>query len=151
MTKKVRVLLHKDVRGTGKRGDVVNVSAGFAAHALVPRGDAAYADARALRDAQNAKERDEAQKEKEKLKNDELFKRLNGVRVIIKAKANNKGMLYGSVTRSMLARALGKQHLPVAEDSLDMPQAITTCGKHRVTVRMGNARSADLTVDVQPA
>lgn len=147
--KKVRVLLLQDVRGTGKRGDVAEVSAGFAAHALLPRGEAVYTDARVIRDAQMEKDRIDAQKEKAMLKRNELLKIIDKAVVTLKAKANEKGILYGSITRPMLAQALAKQHLPVAEDSIDLPQAITTCGKHHVTVRIDTVRSAALTVDVQ--
>lgn len=151
MTKKVRLLLLRDVRGSGKRGAIVAVAAGYAEHALLPRGDAVYADAGVLRVTQQTREQEKLREEKQKESKRNLAQRLTAARVIITARANEKGVLYGSVTSQMIARALNDQGITVAERSIGIPRTISACGEHRVTVRLDSTFRAAVKIIVRPA
>ncbi len=106
----MKVVLLKDVKGQGKKDQIVNVSDGYARNYLLPRGLAIEADAKAMNEIKN-KEASKAHKvEMEKKAANELKERLSSVVVKIKSNAGADGKLYGSVTTSDIAEELKKQH-----------------------------------------
>lgn len=106
----MKVVLLKDVKGQGKKDQVVNVSDGYARNYLLPKGLAVEADAKAMNDIKN-KEAAKAHKiETEKAAANEIKNRLSETVVKIKGKAGTDGKLYGSVTTSEIADELKKQH-----------------------------------------
>lgn len=106
----MKVVLLKDVKGQGKKDQIVNVSDGYARNYLLPKGLAVEADAKAMNDIKN-KEAAKAHKiEMEKAAAGEIKSRLSEVVVKIKGKAGADAKLYGSVTTSEIADELKKQH-----------------------------------------
>ncbi len=128
----------RDVRGTGKSGDVLNVAAGFAAHALIPRGDAVHANAEILHKVlQQSDRKKEVQKKHEETERT-LVHRLQAMSVVISAKANERGVLYGSVSRDMIAKAIREKGIPIEERTIVTEEAITACGEYQCTVETVN-------------
>lgn len=106
----MKVILLKDVKGQGKKDQVVNVSDGYARNFLLPKGLAVEADAKAMNEIKN-KEASKAHKiELEKAAANEVKEKLTSAVVKIKGKAGADGRLYGSVTSSDIADELKKQH-----------------------------------------
>lgn len=143
------VILLKDVKGTGKAGEVVKVSDGYARNMLLPKGLAKEATDGNVRNLEKQKaiaaEKLEAQKEAAKKHAEELSK----VTVVIKTKGGENGKLFGSITSKDIAAALEKQEgIKVDKKKIDLPNPIKQTGDTEVTVKLFPEVSAKLKVTV---
>lgn len=105
----MKVILKADVKGKGKKGELVNVSDGYARNFLFPRGLAAEADAQAMNELKNKEEAARFHAAEEKKEAQAAADALNGKSVKIVAKAGQNGRLFGSVTTKEVAEALKAQ------------------------------------------
>jgi large subunit ribosomal protein L9 len=145
----MNVILRSDVKGLGKRGDVVSVSDGHARNFLLPRGlaigasEGAVAQAAAMRKARDNKER--ASREAAQ----EVASRLGSATVSVTAKAGNEGRLFGSVTTTDLAKAIAAQTgIEVDKRDIEIEAPIRTVGRHSVSVRLFHDVSSTVSIDV---
>ena len=105
----MKVVLLADVKGSGKKGELVNVSDGYARNFLLPRGLAKEANAQAMNELKNAQAAAEHRVQVEKEKAGEAKAKLDGKSVKVTAKAGQGGKLFGSVTSKEIAEAIGQQ------------------------------------------
>ena len=105
----MKVILKEDVKGQGKKGQLVNVSDGYARNFLLPRGLAMEADAQAMNDLKNKEEAARHHAAMEKQNAEEAAKALKGKTVKLTAKAGSAGRLFGSVTTKEVAEGLKAQ------------------------------------------
>jgi large subunit ribosomal protein L9 len=130
----MNVILRSDVKGLGKRGDVVSVSDGH---------DGAVAQAAAMRKARDNKER--ASREAAL----QVASRLGAATVSISAKAGNEGRLFGSVTSTEVAKAIAAQTgIEVDKRDIDIDTPIRTVGRHAVSVRLFHDVTSTVSIDV---
>ena len=132
----MKVILLQDVKGQGKKGQLINVSDGYARNFLFPRKLAAEATA----DAMNTKKlQDEAaarRVEQEKQAARELQKKLQEIREI-KAKAGTGGRLFGSVTTKEISEELMRQHgIDIPKAKLQLDEAIKSFGTFEVKAKL---------------
>ena len=106
----MRVILLADVKGQGKKDQIVEVSDGYARNFLFPKKLAVEADAKAMSDAKNKEDARLFKIEQDKAAARELAAKLEAVTVKIKASAGADGRLYGSITTSDIAAEMKKQH-----------------------------------------
>ena len=106
----MKVILQQDVKGQGKKGEVVNVSDGYARNFLFPQNLAAPADASAINAAKIQKSAAAHRKFEEGLKAREQAKELDGKVVTIQVRVGDNGRLFGAVTGKEVAAALEEQH-----------------------------------------
>ena len=105
----MKVMLLQDVKGQGKKDQIVNVSDGYARNFLFPRKLAVEADAKAMADAKNKEAAKQFKIEQDKAAARDVAARLEAVQVKIKATAGADGRLYGSITTADVADALKEQ------------------------------------------
>ena len=105
----MKVMLLQDVKGQGKKDQIVNVSDGYARNFLFPRKLAVEADAKAMADAKNKEAAKQFKIEHDKAAARDVAARLEAVQVKIKATAGADGRLYGSITTADVADALKEQ------------------------------------------
>ena len=105
----MKVILNQDVKGQGKKGDLINVSDGYARNFLLPKNLAKEATKENLNVMQGQKESQEYRKQKELEEAQELQKKIAELTVNIKAKAGENGKLFGSVTSKEIAEELKMQ------------------------------------------
>lgn len=147
----MRVLLRSDVDGVGRRGDIVEVSGGFARNYLVPTGRAVdappgvaiqAASMRRARDLRDAKDRDSATA---------VAQILGAKPVVVTARAGAEGRLFGSVTSTDLAEAIQVQTGAVVDRRrIALSEPIRSIGTHTVTVRLHSDVDAEVVVEVTP-
>ena len=145
----MKVILRTDIKGVGKRGDVVSVADGHARNFLLPQGHAiaasegAVAQAAAMRKARDAKER--ASREAAL----EVAGRLGSATIAVTAKAGNEGRLFGSVTAPDVAKAIKDQTgIEVDKRDIEIDTPIRTVGRHSVVVTLFHDVTSTVAVDV---
>lgn len=149
---KMKVVLVKDVKSQGKKGDVINVSDGYARNFLLPRGLAKEASTGALNDLKGQKEAAEFHHNNEVAAAKETAAKIEGVTVSLTAKAGENGKLFGSVTASDVAEALKMQHHVVIEKKkFSLPDGIKHTGITEVEVKVYPSITAKIKVNVTAA
>ncbi len=144
----MKVILQQDVRGQGKKGQLVEVSDGYARNYLLPRKLALPATAD---NVNTMKLQDKAKKEqqaREKAAAQDLAGRLKDCPVKITAKAGSAGKLFGSVTTKEISGALKEQYGFDISKSQLQAAPIRAYGTYTVKCKLGYEISATVTVEV---
>ncbi len=145
----MKVILQQDVKGQGKKGDIVNVSDGYARNFLLPRGQAIEANKKNLARLKEQKAVEQKRKQQEQEEFSELAKRLSGKAVTIKAKAGDQDKLFGSVTSKEIAEQLKEQfNIEIDKKKINLPEPIKHLGTFTVEVKLYPGISAQLQVNV---
>lgn len=133
----MKVILTQDVKAQGKKGQLINVSDGYARNFLLPKGLAIEADAGAMNDLKNKESSRLHKIEEEKKAAREIATKLEGVSVKLQSKAGVDGRLYGSVTSLEIAEQLEKQHgIKVDKRKIQLNEPLKTFGVHSVPVKL---------------
>ncbi len=133
----MKVLLLADVKGKGKKDQIINVSDGYARNFLFPKKLAVEADAKAMSDAKNKEDARLFKIEQDKAAARELAAKLEAVTVKIKASAGADGRLYGSITTSDVAAELKKQHgIDIDRRKISTDGAIKAFGSYTLDVKL---------------
>lgn len=133
----MKVMLLQDVKGKGKKDQIVNVSDGYARNFLFPKKLAIEADAKAMADAKNKEQARLYKIETEKAAAREVAQKLEAVVVKIKATAGADGRLYGGVTTADIAEELKKQHsIEVDKRKIVSDGAIKAHGTYTLDVKL---------------
>lgn len=145
----MKVILLKDVKGKGKKGDVVKVSDGYARNMLLPRGLAKEATQGNLKNLENRKAEEKRLYEEELAAARKLAEMLKKKTVILKTKAGEKGKLFGSITTQDIATALQEQEgMKVDKKKISMDAPIKQIGRYKVKAKLHTEVAATITVDV---
>ena len=145
----MKVILQQDVKGHGKKGDIVNVSDGYARNFLFPRKLAAEATEANLHTRNVAEQKALRQKEKEVAGAKEIAEKLQSLTVSIKAKAGDAGRLFGAVTGKEIVDALAQQHkITIEKNKIVQTEPIKTLGSYEVKVKLGNEVSGVIKLEV---
>ena len=143
------VILNRDVKGTGKAGDVVKVSDGYARNMLLPKGYATEATQGNIRSLEKQKELLAQKKAEEKAAAQELGAELEKIKVVIKTKSGEGGRLFGSITSKDIADAVKEQSaLVVDKKKIQLKNPIKNIGSFDVTVKLYPEVSCKLSVQV---
>jgi len=144
------VILQTDVKGQGKKGELINVSDGYARNYLFPRKLAAEATAPALAEYERSEKAKAAKLEKEKADAAEMARTLKGGGVTLTAKGGEGGRLFGSVTNTEVAEALNKQFgLDIDRRDVQLAETIKQQGTYTAKVKLGHGISAEINVTVK--
>ena len=148
----MKVILSKDVQGTGKAGEVKDVADGYARNYLIPRKLAIPATGGALKNVEQKRASEQKKAANEEAAARALADRLTSAPVVLTAKVGDQGRLYGSITSGDIADQLSA-HLgqPIDKRKIELDEPIRQLGTFEVTIRLHRAVSAAVKVDVQPA
>jgi len=105
----MKVILKADVKGQGKKGDLINASDGYAKNFLLPKGLAIVADKSAINELEGKKSAAQFHKNQEEMRAKELAEKLEGKKVTFKAKSGDNGKLFGSITAQDVADEIKTQ------------------------------------------
>lgn len=146
----MKVLLIKDVKSLGKKGEVKEVKDGYGKNFLIGKGFARAATPEILE--QHAQEElivaENLEKEVNALK--DIAKKLDKCEIIITKKLGQNGHLFGSVTKDEVAVALKEQHgIEIDKKHINEKSAIKTIGEHDLDFKLGHGLHATLHVDIQ--
>ncbi|GAB6933792.1 50S ribosomal protein L9 [Calditerricola satsumensis] len=144
----MKVIFLKDVKGQGKKGEVKNVSDGYARNYLIPRGLAVEATEGNLKTLEAQKRSEAKRKAQELAEAKALAEKLEKTTVTIAAKAGEGGRLFGAVTSKQIAEALAKQNLAVDKKKILLDEPIRALGTWRVPVKLHPDVTVHLAVTV---
>ena len=147
----MKVILLQDVKGQGKKGQLIEVSDGYARNFMLPRKLAIEATA----DAMNTKKmNDKATAERiarEKAEALDTANKLRAMTLTVKAKGGGAGRLFGAVTNQEIANALEKAGVKLDKRKIVIADTIKNVGTYTVTCKLGYEISAPLTVKIVEA
>ncbi len=145
----MKVILLKDIKGTGKKDQIIEASDGFARNFLFPKGLAREASATNLNAIENAKAAQKHREDVERAKAEEIRKALSGKAIKIVARGAEGGRLYGSVTAQEIADELFKQYgVKVEKRRIDVAN-IRNAGDFTVSVWLYAGITAEMTAKVE--
>jgi len=145
----MKVVLLSDIKGTGKKGELVNVSDGYARNFLFPRKLAKEADAQALTELRNAEQSRLHKIAVETAQAEENKKKLEGQILNMTAKAGQGGRLFGSVTSKEIANEIKQRYgLDVDKRKIVLDSDIKAFGTYNCEVKLYTGISAKVIVEV---
>ena len=145
----MKVILLKDIKGTGKKDQIIEASDGYARNFLFPKGLAREANATNLNAIENAKSAQKHREDVERAKAEEIRKEISGKVIRIAARGAEGGKLYGSVTAQEIADALNKQYgVKVEKRKIDVAN-IRNAGDFTVNVWLYAGITAEMTAKVE--
>jgi len=145
----MRIVLHTSVPGLGNRGDLVEVSDGYARNSLIPKGLAQQASAGVEAQAQAMQRSWQLRNAKEREASEEIAKALVSTPVEIVARAGSEGKLFGSVTSADIATAVQEQRgVELDRKMIELDESIRTVGTHMVNVKPHSDVQFPITVNV---
>lgn len=143
----MKVIFTADVRGQGKKGELKDVSDGFARNYLLPRKLATEATADNINALKLKEKAKAAQMAKEKAQAEEYAKKLGEVQVIVRAKAGANGRLFGSVTSQEISDALKEQFgMDIEKNRIVQADPIKAFGAYTVKAKLGYEISGNINV-----
>lgn len=147
----MKVILIKDVKGSGKAGTVLEVADGYARNFLLAKGYALEATAKNINDLEGKKAAEKHRMDVARDNAQAAAQVLDGKSLVIKAKAGQGGKLFGSVTAATLCDLIGSQYgVDIDKKKLVLNQDIKSYGDYEFEVKMTQGISARMTVKVEP-
>jgi len=145
----MKVVLKEDVKGLGKKGEIVSVSDGYARNFLFAKKLAAVADSKAENELKNMQSAKQYKEDMELLAAKQLSEKLKSLEVKLVLSSGTDGRLYGSVTTNHIADAFKEQHgVEIDRRKIVLPDAIKQYGTYTVKYKAHKSVSADLKVTV---
>ena len=143
----MKVILQQDVRGQGKKGQLIEASDGYARNFLIPRKLAVAATAENINTMKQQEKAKLAQEAAERAAALALAEQLKGCTVKIAAKAGTGGRLFGSVTSKEVSDALKAQHgIDIAKAKIVLPDPIKAFGGYQLKCKLGYEISGTIQV-----
>ena len=146
----MKVILKADVKGSGKKGDILEVSDGYARNFLLKKGLADIATATGINDISQRKKADAYHKAENEKSLRELAKQVNGKEVTVSIRAGENGKVFGSVTTGQIAAALEELGYDIDKKKIVLKDAIKTLGAFDAEIRLMEGVSAKIVVNVIP-
>ncbi|MBQ5889986.1 MAG: 50S ribosomal protein L9 [Clostridia bacterium] len=144
----MKVILTADVKGKGKKGEMVTVSDGYARNFLFPRNLAINADAQAMTELKNREESKAFHIAEDKKAAQAICDKINKQTVTIKAKAGASGKLYGAITSKEIADEIKKQFAVDVDKRKISVNDIKAAGEYSADVKLYNGIVAQITISV---
>ena len=147
----MKVILLQDVKGKGKKGQMIEVSDGYARNFMLPKKLAIEATPDAIN---TMKMNDKATQERiarEKAEALETSKMLRAMTLVVKAKGGGAGRLFGAVTNAEIAAALEKQGIKLDKRKIVLNETIKNVGTYTATCKLGYEITAPLSVKIVEA
>ena len=148
----MKVILTQDVRGQGKRGQMIEVSDGYARNFLLPRKLAQEATADNINTMRMNDKATQERQAKERAEALELRNRMKDMTVVVTAKGGGAGRLFGSVTNTEVSEALAKQAgVQLDKRKIILDEPIKSVGVYTVKCKLGYEINAEHKIEVKEA
>jgi len=146
----MKVLLCEDIQKLGWLGDIVEVNTGYARNYLLPQGLAKVATEGNIRALAKEKAKRAEHRLQQRRRMEKAVEAVNGAEAVLAARANEQGVLFGSITEALIGANLRAQGFEVADEVVKLPEHIKQLGTHNVTLRFAEDLTATVKVVVVP-
>ena len=145
----MKVILLTDIKGVGKKDEIINAADGYARNYLLPKKLAVEANTENMTKLNNKKEAASFRKDVEKQNAEELAKKLKGIMLKIKVKAGENGKIFGGVTSKEISENLKSQYNYIIDKKkIDLKENIKTLGEFNVSIKLYEGVVASLKIQV---
>ena len=145
----MKVILKADIKGVGKKDEVINASDGYARNFLFPKNLAVEANAENMSKLKAQKDSNQFKRNTEKEEAKKLAEKLTKIMTRIEVKAGENGKIFGGVSAKEIAESLEKQHgIKINKKKMDLKETIKTLGIHTVDVKLFEGVYGKIKVDV---
>jgi len=145
----MKVILKQDVENLGRKGDIVNVKAGYGRNYLIPRKMALEVTSSNLRMVEMERRALKKKLEKERLSYQELVQKLNALSLTFSRKAGEKDLIFGSVSVGDIREALTERGFDIEKRKIILEEPIKRLGNYVVPVRVSPDDRAELKIEVR--
>lgn len=148
----MKVILLKDIKGTGKKDQILEVSDGFGRNYLLPRKLAVEATSEALNSIEKSKSAAKHREDVKKNDAETAARELKGKTVTVKVRAGDNGRLYGSITTQEIADALKAQHgVELDKRKIELDEKVASVGQTTITLKMYAGVSTKMNLVIEAA
>ena len=144
----MKVILLKDVKGSGKAGDIIEAKQGYAQNYLIKNGLAKAADTAALNENKAQKAAMEFHRQEQLKENKALREKLDGMKITLQVKSGESGKFFGSVTNKEVADKLFALGIEIDKKKISLESNIKTAGIYPATVRISAEETAKISVEI---
>ncbi len=145
----MKVILQQDVKGQGKKGQLIEVSEGYARNFLLPRKLAVLATADAMNTMKLQEKAKKAEEARQKAEAEAIAEKLKSAEVKVRARAGANGKLFGAVTSKEVSDALQSQHgIELAKQKIVLDEPIKSFGSYQLKAKLGHEVSGTIYVVV---
>ena len=145
----MKVILLDNIKGVGKKDEVINAADGYARNFLLPRKLAVEANAENMSKLNIKKEAASYKKDVERQAAEELAKKLKGIMLKVKVKAGENGKIFGGVTAKEISDNLKSQYkFDIDKKKIELKETIKTLGEFNVPIKLFEGVVANLKVEV---
>ena len=146
----MKVILLQDIKGTGKKDQILEISDGYARNYLLPRKLAKEATSEAVNALERSRGADKHREEVRRQEAETRARELKGKVIQLEVKGGENGKLYGSITNDQIASALKAQHgIEIDKRKLEQEEPIHTAGQSFVTLKLYPGISTRMIVNVR--
>ena len=145
----MKVVLLCDVRGTGKKGEIKEVSDGYAQNFLLKTGKARKADNTAISENKMKKEASDYHKEMQKQDALALAQKIKGTKICVQIKCGDNGKTFGSVTSKEIADALSKKGFDIDKRKIELKEPLRIIGQYEITVKLHPEVSVKFNLEIE--
>lgn len=145
----MKVIFLQDVKGSGKKGEVKNVSDGYAKNFLIGKGLAVEANAKNMNLLDGKKASEQHKKDVEKQNAEDIKSIIDGKKIVTKAKAGSNGKLFGSVTTGTVSELIEKQFgKKIDKKKISLKNDIKNFGTYEADIKLYTGVAAKITIEV---
>lgn len=145
----MKVILKSDIKGVGKKDEVINASDGYARNFLFPKGLAVEANNANMSKLKAKQDSAKFQKQQEKEEALKIADKLSKISLRIKVKSGENGKIFGGVSTKEIAQELEKQHnILVDKKKIDLKETIKTLGVRNVEIKLFEGVIGEVKIDV---
>ena len=145
----MKVILKADIKGVGKKDQIINASDGYARNFLFPKNLAVEANAENMNKLKAKQDSIQYQKNQEKEQAKQIAEKMKRISLRIEVKAGENGKIFGGVSAKEIAQELEKQHnIIIDKKKIDLKETIKTLGLRTVTIKLYDGVVGNLKVDV---
>lgn len=145
----MKVILLDNIKGVGKRDEVINASDGYARNFLFPKKLAVEANAENMSKLNNKKDANQYKKDMEKKAAEEMAQKLKGIMLKIKVRAGENGKIFGGITAKEVSENLKEQyHFDIDKKKIEIKEPIKTLGSFQINVKLYEGVNGTLKIQV---
>lgn len=145
----MKVILLADVKGTGKKGEIKEVSDGYARNMLIKKGLAKEATAVEVNSLKIKQEAEEFHRREEQKRLNAIASEIKGKTIVCRVKAGEKGKVFGSVTSQEIASALNEQGYDIDKKMVILSESIKNVGNYDVEIRLAAGITSKIKLSVE--